>query len=365
LKQDTADQEKLSNLVSLSNLVDARVTANRDFRRAIGTLSDDLAYLTGALETEPQSWRQNRAFHIVHVPSFLAIMSMLEDIDRMETIPEDEQYQVLSSIHRAVMLVRDARQRVERSKFTDAKIELDVLAEYTPPPAESFLKPSRFTRTFDKVASASETAWSGAKSQVNAVPGLRNSLQEGVSGTLSRAASAPILAGNLQKTLTGALSDNVTTPIAMRLNAGGQAVKHGVGAGVGLGVVVGVLCPPLLPLTAGGAVLAAMRAWRKEMDKARALDDAERELRIAELKAERKAALQKLTKGASALQMETEELSMTLDAETGQADAVVLKGEYSGRTWSSLSPAEKADTGLALLEGAASLLRIIEIVTSD
>ena len=108
-----------------------------------------------------------------------------------------------------------------------------------------------------------------------------------------------------------------------------------------------------------------MRAWRKEMDAAYALNEAERGTRIAQLQAERTAALRQLTHGASALQMETEELSMTLDVETGDADAVILKGEYSGRTWSSLSLAEKADTGFAVLEGTASLLRIIEIALED
>lgn len=101
------------------------------------------------------------------------------------------------------------------------------------------------------------------------------------------------------------------------------------------------------------------------MDEASKLHEAERERRIAELKAERTAALQQLTHGASALQMETDELSMTLDVETGQADAVVLKGEHSGRMWSSLSPADKADLGMTFAEGAASLLSIIELSMKD
>jgi hypothetical protein len=365
LKQPSTDQEKLENLRSLSVLVQTRSASDREFRRAIGNLDNDLSYLANSLVAEPQSWRQNRAFHIVHVPSFVAIMLMLQEVDQMESVSDEERHQILTSIHRSAQLAKEARDRIERTKLTAAKVELEVLSEYAQPPAQPYEKPSRFLRAFDSIAATSESVWSGAKSRANAIPDVVGDLQSGVSGTLTRAASAPALIGNLRKTIAGTLSDNISTPISMRLNASGQALKHGVGAGVGLGVVVGVLCPPLLPLTAGGAVLAAMRAWRKEMDAAYALNEAERDARIALLQTERAAALRQLTQGASALQMETEELSMTLDVETGDADAVILKGEYSGRTWSSLTSAEKAETGFAVLEGAASLLRIIEITLED
>lgn len=170
---------------------------------------------------------------------------------------------------------------------------------------------------------------------------------------------------NLQKTLSGAVSDSVTKPISMRLQASSKALKHGVGAGVGIGVVVGVLCPPLLPISAGGAVLAAMRAWRKEIDAVSELNEVERERRIVELKAERSEALLRLTSGASALQMETEDLNLTLDVETGEADAVILKGEHSGRTWSSLTVVEKAEVASLLAQGAGALLNILEIGTDS
>lgn len=255
-----SNADKISNIEVLSGLVDQRTASDREFARAVGALNDDLKYIAEALRAESHLWRQNRAFHVVHVPSFLAIMSMLDEMAQMESISDDEKHQVLSSVNRAAQLAKDARHRIERVKFTEAKTELGVLADYAPVPDQPFEKPSRFTRTFGGVASVSEAMWSGAKSQANAVPGLVSTLQESMSDTLTRAASAPVLLENFQKTLTGALSDNISTPISMRLNAGGRALKHGVGAGVGLGVVVGVLCPPLLPLTAGGAVLAAMRA---------------------------------------------------------------------------------------------------------
>ena len=361
----TTDTERLENLERLSDLVEKRSLEDREFRRAIGTLPDDLTQLTEALRIDPLSWRQARAFHVVHVPSFIAIVSMLDDIDQMPSVTDDEKHQLFSSINRAAQLAKSARQGLEQSKLAQVRVEVDVLAEYAPQPAEPYQKPSRLTRALDTIAAASENVWSGAKSRAPSVPGMVDTLQEGVSGTLTRAASVPVLLGNLQKSLTGAVSDSITSPISMRLAASGRALKHGVGAGVGLGVVAGVLCPPLLPVSAGGAVLAAMRAWRKEMDKAQSLNEVDRQQRIAQLQVERATALRQLTRGEPAFQMETDDISMTLDVETGAADAVVLKGDYAGRMWSSMSPAEKAETGLYLAEGAASLLSILEYALKE
>lgn len=109
----------------------------------------------------------------------------------------------------------------------------------------------------------------------------------------------------------------------------------------------------------------ALRSWQKEMQKAQSLNTQQRAQRIAELQAERKAALLQLTNGAQSLQMETDELSLTLNAETGEADALILKGQHAGRTWSGLSTIEKAETASYVAEGAEAILRILEIVGED
>ena len=57
--------------------------------------------------------------------------------------------------------------------------------------------------------------------------------------------------------------------------------------------------------------------------------------------------------------MESDDLSMTMDVETGEVDAIVLKGDYSGRMWSSLKDFEKAETVLVVAESAASILAIL------
>ncbi|MEP3846116.1 MAG: hypothetical protein ABJM43_12330 [Paracoccaceae bacterium] len=329
---------------------------SREFKRAIGTLDDDLKYVANALRKDPEKWRLNRSFHTVHAPSLTAVILMLDDIDQMESVSEDEMHQIFSSISRASALAKTARKHIERSTLSNAKVELEVLSEYAPQPTEPFLKSSRFSRALDSVASVSGSVWDGAKSSVTSVPSVVEGLQD---SARSRVASVPKLAANLQKTMAGTFSDNISNPISMRLKASGRAIESGVGTGVGIGVVVGVLCPPLLPLTAGGAVLAAMRTWRKEMARASELNENERQQRIAVLKAERSAALRQLTHGAAALQMESDDLSMTLDVETGEVDAVILKGDYTGRMWSSLTSAEKANAVLFVAEGAAGILKIL------
>jgi hypothetical protein len=174
-----------------------------------------------------------------------------------------------------------------------------------------------------------------------------------------------MFAKSLQKSVTGAMSDTVAKPITMRLQAGTRALENGIGTGVGLGAIAGVLFPPLLPLTAGGAVLATMKTWRSEMASAQALNAAEREVRLAELGAERAAALAQLTQGSGALQMETEDLSMTLDAHTGQADAIVLSGAHAGSLWSSLSVSEKAEATINFAAGASAILEILAAAVAD
>jgi len=353
--------ERLSSIDQLAQLVENRALSDYDFKRATGSLTQDLNFISDALRRNADVWRMNRAFHAVHVPSLLAIMSMLHDIDDITSISEDERHQLYSSIHRAAQLAISARERIEQSVLSKARIELSVLANYAPSSPQEFKKASLFERTRNSVLSASNTSLRRAKNSVEAAPNMIGALKDGVLTSFDRANAVSALASNLQRTLAGMVSDSVAKPIGMRLQASRKALTYGASASVGLGVVAAVLFPPLVPVSAGAAILVAMRSWRTEMQKARALHGQEREERIAELQAERAAALLRLTDGASSVQMETEELSLTLDVETGEADALILKGENAGRKWSDLSPLEKAETVSLFAQGADALLKILEL----
>lgn len=360
-----SDEERLHALDQLVLLVENRSVVDYDFKRATGSLAQDLKFVSDALRHDANLWRMNRAFHAVHAPSFLAIMSMLDSIDEMKSVNDEERLQINGSIYRAAQLASSARERIEKSTLAEAKVELSVLANYAPSTPEEFQKASLFERTRDGVLSASNTSLQKAKSSVSSIPNIVGVLKDGVSTSLGRAGAVSIIASNLQRTLSGVMSDNVTSPIRMRLQASRKALTHGAGTGVGLGVMAAVLFPPLLPVSAGAAVLVAMRSWRTEMQKAHELNGQERYERIAELRAERAAALLQLTNGASSVQMETEELSLTLDAETGEADALILKGKHAGRTWSDLSTLEKAETVSLFAQSADALLKILEFGTEN
>ena len=356
----TSNDERLGSLEQLALLVGNRSSSDYDFRRAIGSLAQDVEFISNALRRDASLWRVNRAFHAVHVPSFVAVVSMLDNIDDMKSINEDERHQIYSSIHRAAQLASSARNRIEQSALIEAQVELGVLADYAPASTIEFKKASLFERTLDGIFSASKTTFDRARYSVEAVPNMADLLRDGVTNSLERANAVPMLASNLQRTLAGTLSDNVTKPIGMRLQASGKALTHGAGTGVGLGIMAAVLFPPLVPVSAGAGILVALRSWKQEMQKAQSLNEQQREQRVAELQAEREAALLQLTNGAPSVQMETEELSLTLDAETGEADALILKGEHAGRTWSDLTPLEKVETVSLFDQGTDAILKILE-----
>lgn len=352
--------ERLQHLQQLITLVENRCASDYEFKHATGSLAGNLTFISDALRQNAGIWRMNRAFHTVHVPSFLAVMAMLDGIDNMASVCDDEKHQIYGSINRAAQLAALARERIEQAALTEAKVELNLLANYAPEQPEEYKKASLFQRTRDGILSASNTTLQKAKSGVESLPGLVETLKGGVGSSLERVTAVPLLVVNLQKSLAGAFSDSVTKPIAMRLHASGKAITHGTGAGIGLGVVAAVLFPPLIPISAGGGILVAMRSWRTEMQKAQTLGQQEREHRIAELRKERAAALQQLTNGAPSVQMETEDLSLTLDTETGEADAIVLTGENAGRAWSDLSPLEKMETASLFASSADLILKILE-----
>jgi hypothetical protein len=362
MNQTEKHAERLENLTTLEARARDRSARDRPFKRAIGTLEDDLTYITAALDADPESWRLNRAFHVVHVPSLITVLAMLEDIDQLSHVSQKDKDEIYASVQRAASLACDVRQRSQEMVLDKAKIELRVLGRFAKPPIVPLAKPSRLTRVFDSLSSTTGTAWDATKS---GALGAASTVQNSVSGTASRAVAIPMFAKTLQKSVTGAMSDTFARPIAMRLNAGTRAIESGVGTGVGLGLIAGILFPPLLPLTAGGAVLAAMKTWRSQMLAAQELNEVEREIRLAELRTERAAALAQLTQGSGSLQMETEDLSMTLDSATGEADAIVLSGQHAGSLWSNLSPAEKAEAALTFADGASSILRILAAAVTD
>ena len=67
LPDPKSNDERLSSLEQLASLVENRSLNDYEFKRATGSLTQDVKFISGALLRDPNSWRMNRAFHAVHV----------------------------------------------------------------------------------------------------------------------------------------------------------------------------------------------------------------------------------------------------------------------------------------------------------
>jgi hypothetical protein len=132
MAQHAADEGRLRDLNFLVQSISAQPVRGSVFRRVARDMEPDLRYLMTALEGDPEIWRLNRAFHTVHVPSFVAVMTLLSGLEEMTGVTREDQKQITMAFQQAAQLVHQARQRVERAVFDKAKIELDVLADYVP-----------------------------------------------------------------------------------------------------------------------------------------------------------------------------------------------------------------------------------------
>lgn len=357
--QDNAGEDRFRNLNLLVQFVSAQPVQGSVVRRAAQGIEPDLRYLMNALESDPETWRLNRAFHAVHVPSLIAVMTLLSGLDDRTVVTREDQQQITTAFQQADQLVHQARQRVERAMLDKAKIELEVLADYvssSPAPVETGPR-----ALLDRLQGASVWSVRAIRAGGAGVASLSDRVKRGVAASGERASAVPVLVSNLQKTLTGAVADRLGKPIERRLQASGTALKYGVGTGLGIGVVTAIVFPPLLPLSAGGAVIAALRGWQTDMTATARLGEAERVSRIAALRAERTAALRQLAHGADVFQMETDAVNLTVDVETGDVEAVLLEGDYAGRSWSDLTALEKAEVLSFFAQGADIVWKILTL----
>jgi hypothetical protein len=207
-----AEDDRAETLAALQHAAIRIAKRNSTFKRAIGSLIADLEVIIAAIGRDPEIWRLNRAFHVVHAPSLSAVLAVFDDadpnfdsVDKMATVDDAEMHQIYASLHQAVQLATQARDRIERAKVTDAKVELNVLADAAPTPKVPFAPATLFTRTWDGVAATSQDAWAGAKSGLTSLPGFVGRIKGGAEGAVARVGAVPVLAANLQKSVAGVL----------------------------------------------------------------------------------------------------------------------------------------------------------------
>lgn len=324
--------ERLTAIKALHDDLLAEGRKDRSFEAAVAPIRADLRAISGHLLLDPSRFRRTRSLHAVHVPSLHAAVRLWAAMDEDRSVAAEERERILIAFRRSAGLFREAREKLGAAVAFDALVEIETLADRAPlPPTET--------------TPAAEGGWArraaGTLRSVTSAEVLTGMAGATMTNIETRAGGLIRLGGALGRSFTGTLLDNLTTPVVVRLGASRRAIEEGVGTGVGLGIIIGVLCPPLLPLTAGGAVLAALDGYNHGVRDLTAVRGREREERLTRLVAERAAALREIAGGASSLQMETEDLSLTLNAETGEADAVLLSGTHEGRSWSALSARER------------------------
>ena len=104
------------------------------------------------------------------------------------------------------------------------------------------------------------------------------------------------------------------------------------------GLLLGILCPPLLPLTGGVALVAAMETWNAEVEGLSRANAKHRDAQIRHIREKRMEAISRLTGGETAGRVETGHLSVLVDGETGAMDGTILTGPRAGQAWSTLGP---------------------------
>ena len=311
----------------------ARSGADRAFKRAIGDIAADLLAIEAHLQRDPDCWRKTRALHAVHVPSLAAAIKLYEQIDQGSGEFNEEREAIFAAFTRTGTLFRDARRTLDTDLVLQTRVEAEVLAGRAPAPAPRSVPSSLLGRARTRLTSFG----TGAVDLVSDTAGAAFS-DIGV-----RVMSLPKIGGGIGSAIWETFSGSVAAPVGIRLAASQRAIGDGLGTGAGLGMVIGILCPPLLPIAAGGAVLTALSSYTDGVDALTAIDTKERDARRAVLREKRTQALRELAHGSAALQIESGDLSVTVDVETGQADAIVLSGPMAGRSYSSMSGAEQAE----------------------
>lgn len=348
-------------------------TMQKDPDLAVATkgMCAELRGIASHLVRDPECWTQTRAFHVVHIPAFATALGLYKSLDKDKSeIAEDRQL-ILKSFKQSKELVFSANTTLSKNLALKARIEIETLASRVPfdltaddnKLPETFSKSdsswSRFMKAMPSKSDFSIPNLETVKSAAVSVTETLSSVSEGVS---NRFFAIPKLGSVFGQQMMNALADNVKAPVAMRLSASGQAIQDGIAAGAGLGIVIGILFPPLLPIAGGGAVLAALDGYNKALEDAQELDKETRHIRDLELMEKRKQALYQLTSGAPSLQMETDMLSLTLDVNSGKADALLLSGKNEGRSYSSLTMEErKALKNQTKDKDSLTLLNILEL----
>lgn len=331
-------------LVAIIELHDALVALRRNdatLGPTAGDIASDLKGIAKSLSANENGFRATRSLHAVHVPAMIAALRLYQGMDVDVSIAAAERARIVEAFLRSAQLFRQSRIQLGEADAMAALVEIETLAERAPA-----LSPSPSAISNERRVVSGHGWLTRSVCRVRQAARL-DDLSKGVGGVWEdlaiRSTGAMRLGGALGAGLTSVLHDNLMQPISSRISASVRAIQSGVAGGVGMGVAIGILFPPLLPVAAGGAVLVAMQEYQAAMAQLSAEADSLRRARREVIETARRDALRQISNGSSSMQIESEDLNLTINADTGEVDAIVLQGDYAGRNWSALRKKEQRE----------------------
>ena len=303
---------------------------DKAFRNAIGTMNADLEYLIRRLAKDPDLYRNNRSFFLVHLKSIYDAISLYEAVK--ESGDDEDVRRFLSDFSLICREVKKVRDGLAKDSVSEKMMEMDVIKSTMNIADEPVCDGQEASRSAGWRAGLEKIGLGGKgflTSSKNLISNTGNGAGDVLGGLVSRGSAF--------------LGRNVADPVSVRLVAAQSAAASAVVSG-GIGtVILGVLCPPLIPLAAADAAMSAMATWNSEVERLNRENADYRDAQVRDADDKMRAAISRITGGATALRSETGDISFIVDAETGASDATILIGDYAGKPWSGLTSRQKSN----------------------
>jgi hypothetical protein len=330
--EDARDRAKASRAI----IINARARAAKlapdlpGIKPQLQAFIEDLDYLDEAYLKDPAAFRKNRALTAVHLPGILTGLEALIQMQNDGADP-DKTAQLETEIATCFAAAAQARAVLAQNATTAVEIEAAVLKEAINPIHGS--------------AAEQQTPNEGSRSIIGQIDGLSRSGGKAILGGLTFGRDRVSEIGNTAADRLGAgaglattyLSglvedgiDMVTSPIARRVNAISSALSTASTSAIVGGLVTAVVFPPAVPFAVGLALLDGTSTYADALESEQNRADHDRSQRRSARQEEISNKLGKFRGRSPVIRMETQHVHVTMNAQTGQSQGIILTGRHAG-----------------------------------
>lgn len=276
-----------------------------DLRQPASAFCSDLEKLVGVMSQHPDAWRSIRTFLVVDLPAIQAAIHSLS----IAASGSEGKEELLSLILRSFGKSSEALASVSHLSLQSDILSLQVI-----------------TGEPEDRSGGSSNAISSRLSR------MTQAAREGLSRSIDRSGD---VAGGVATLVTAyagqALSDTtqmISRPLTRRVAALTDSLVNTGGSALAWGAIGAVIFPPLAPFLVGEALLSLPEEYTRRLEKI-SEEDARRDLERRGRSAREIDMILAGIRGGS-IRFETPCLSLSIDARTGKASGLVLKGKYMG-----------------------------------